>query len=300
MNNHSKRRLGISLPELMSDKNFAPRNLFKAEARQPEITLDDIVPGNENPRQVFHPDKLDELALSIREKGVVQPIVLRKNPDREPSYLIVAGERRWAAARKAGCKKIPAVVLKVDHKQAMEIALIENVQRDDLSPIEEGNAYARLIDEFDYSQEEIATFVGKSRSYVANLIRLRKLPRDVQTMINNHEISAGQARPLIGNPDAVQLARDIVENQINAREAEKLAPNRREKPNGNTGSHHSESLRTGEGSPSSLAQQLALELGACLGARVGVSTKKHGGGSITIRYKNARHLQDIIAAIRKG
>jgi len=173
-------------------------------------------------REDFSGDQLEELANSIREKGVMQPLLVR--PGGQPNlYEIIAGERRWRAAQKAGLHDVPVIVREVDDKEALELAIIENVQRVDLNPIEEAQGYGQLIEQFAYTQQDLADVIGKSRSHVANMMRLTKLPEEVQALIASGELSAGHARALIGVPDPVAAAKRVVEEGLNVRQAEALA-----------------------------------------------------------------------------
>ena len=187
-----------------------------------QVMLDDLVPSRFQPRQIFDDSSLNDLVDSIREKGVLQPLLVRPNPDNKNSYEIIAGERRFRASKKAGLTQVPVIVKEFDDKNALEIALIDNLQREDLNPLEEARAYVRLLKEFNYTQEELARVVGKSRSYVANMMRLLELPESVQHMLVSKQITVGHARSLLGVKNAEKVAKEIVKNGLSVRQTEQL------------------------------------------------------------------------------
>lgn len=186
------------------------------------VAIDRISPGPWQPRRQFDETGLEDLATSIRQHGVVQPLLVRPKPGAAEAYELIAGERRWRAAQRAGLHELPVVVRDADDRVAAEIALIENIQRRDLSAIEEAAGYARLMQEFDYTQEKLAAVIGKSRSHLANTLRLLNLPESVQAMINDGAVTAGQVRPLIGRDDAESLAREVASKGMSARQVETL------------------------------------------------------------------------------
>src|SRR5262249_21082040 len=215
-------RLGRGLASLIGDMG-AETNAPTPErprAGQRRVAIDFLHPNPRNPRRHFAAAELDELAASIKERGVIQPIAVRPAPGANGTFEIIAGERRWRAAQRAGIHDVPVVVLEVSDAEALELAIIENVQREDLNALEEAAGYSALGDEFKYSQDDIAKVVGKSRSHVTNMLRLLKLPESVQTFIRRGELSAGHARALIGHPHAEALARDIVARGLNVRQVE--------------------------------------------------------------------------------
>ncbi|WP_300295125.1 ParB/RepB/Spo0J family partition protein, partial [Ferrovibrio sp.] len=215
-----RRGLGRGLAALMGETakdgeaTAAPRGLR-------EIPIEQLKPNPYQPRKTFPREQLDELAQSIREKGVLQPLLVRKSAQ-AGAFEIIAGERRWRAAQIAKLHTLPAVVKEISDRDALEIGLIENLQREDLNAVEEAGAFLKLTDEFGYSAEQIAQVIGKSRSHVANILRLLQLPKSVVQMITEGRLSAGQARPLIGHPLAEQLAQRIIEGSLSVREVEKL------------------------------------------------------------------------------
>lgn len=215
-----KSRLGRGLASLIGEPTPA-RPRLPAEGEQRLAPIDQIRGGKLNPRKDFRDEELAELAESIRSKGLVQPIIVR--PDASGSgYEIVAGERRWRAAQKAGLHTVPVIVRDLDDREVLELAIIENVQRSDLNAIEEAGGYRELVERFDYSQEQLSEIIGKSRSHVANTLRLLKLPEPVQAMVQNGQLTAGHARALIGRADAEDLARQILDQNLNVREVEAL------------------------------------------------------------------------------
>lgn len=214
-----KKGLGKGLEALISSTN----QLEESSRNVLELKINDVEPNAEQPRKVFDQEKLETLAQSIKEHGVVQPIIVRKEGAR---FIIVAGERRWRASKMAGLKTIPVVVKDLSDKEVMEIALIENLQREDLNPIEEAEAYQRLMNEFEMTQEDVSKVVGRSRAAIANSVRLLSLARDVQEMISDGRLTSGHARTLItiaDNQRQKELATQIVEKGLNVRETEKLA-----------------------------------------------------------------------------
>lgn len=218
-----RRGLGRGLAALMGEP--APGS-EAAAARAPsagvrEIPIEQLKPNPYQPRKHFDPQALEELSQSIRAKGVLQPLLVRRAKDGQ-GYEIIAGERRWRASQLAKIHAVPVVIKEITDRDAVEIGLIENLQREDLNPMEEAGAFLQLVDEFSYSQDQIAQVIGKSRSHVANILRLRQLPKSVVQMIIAGKLSAGQARPLIGHPLAEQLAQRIVEGQLTVRQVEKL------------------------------------------------------------------------------
>ena len=186
------------------------------------LPIEWINPGPWQPRQIFEADALAELAVSIRQRGLIQPILVRENPKKPSRYELIAGERRWRAAQLAKLHEIPAIISEFSDKEAGELSLIENIQRQDLSVIEEADGYQRLIDNHNYTQENLSGIIGKSRSHIANLLRLRQLPGSVKAMLAAGILSMGQARPLIGHPDAAELADKIVKQNLSARAVEAL------------------------------------------------------------------------------
>ena len=216
-----KSRLGRGLASLIGDAPVTqPR--IPPEGEQRMVPIEQVRAGKLNPRKTFNEDDLTDLANSIREKGLVQPILVRPEPGASNSYEIVAGERRWRASQRAGLHTVPVIVRDLPDQEVLELAIIENVQRADLNPIEEAAGYQELIERYAYTQERLAEVIGKSRSHLANTLRLLKLPGTVQSMVSDGKISAGHARALVGRDDAEAIAQKIVESQLNVRDVEAL------------------------------------------------------------------------------
>ena len=218
-------KLGKGLKELLNDESLSKRVEFiqsNSQDYKKDIELDKIIPNPFQPRKFFDPVKLKELSESIKQKGVLTPILLRKKGDSQ--YELVAGERRFRASKMAGLNKIPAIIVDFDDQDMSEVAIIENIQREDLTPLEEAKAYVELIKVYNYTQKELATKVGKSRSYIANIMRLLKLPEEVQDMLNNHELTQGHIRVLVGlsKEDALMYANIVKTKKLNVRETERL------------------------------------------------------------------------------
>ena len=228
----TQRGLGKGLSALISENYVSPP--AAAAAAKPSATeaaaggvytlpMSKLHAGKFQPRNQFDPGMLTELAESIRKNGVMQPIIVRPSSTQAGKYEIVAGERRSRAAQMAGLEQIPVIIREIPDKQALELALVENIQRQDLSPLEEAGGYQRLIEEFDYTQDELAATIGKSRSHVANLLRLLSLPEEIRSMLDKGELTAGHARALIGVPNAVELAYEVARRGLNVRQAERLS-----------------------------------------------------------------------------
>lgn len=245
--------------------------------------------NRQQPRERFDADQINELVASIKEQGILQPILVR--PIGSDRFEIVAGERRWRAAQRAGLHEVPVVVRKFSDEEALQIAIIENVQRQDLSPIEEARAYKRLAEDWDHTQEQVAKLVGKSRPHVANLMRLLRLPAKVQAMINRGQLSMGHARALVGNAAAEELARQIVARGLNVRQAEALA--RRGLQSGRLKGARKEK----DADTRALEQRLSAELGL----QVDIDHKgEKKGGKVTIRYKTLAQLDYLISKLNSS
>ena len=212
MNSQIKKGLGRGLSSLIGET--------KVEAKTNKLSLSDIVPNKFQPRKVFDEENLQDLTNSIKERGVIQPIIVRKSNSDNSKYEIIAGERRWLAARKAGLHDIPVVVTEADDLKSLEFAIVENVQRHDLNPLEEAQGYKRLIDEFSYDQDKVSKFIGKSRSYITNSLRLLNLPSDVLNLFREKKISPGHAKILVGLENASFIANKIIENKLSVRQSE--------------------------------------------------------------------------------
>lgn len=280
-----RRRLGRGLSALLGDETEDYASLDKTLVAR-SVPIETLTPGRFQPRRHFDEIDLASLADSIREKGVLQPIVVRRLEGQAADYEIIAGERRWRAAQRAQLHEVPVLVRDLSDQDALEIALIENLQREDLNAVEEANAYQRLMDEFAHTQEVLAKTVGRSRSHVANTLRLLTLPDSVQALIVDGSLSAGHARTLIGAADPEGMARQIVAQGLSVRAAEQLAQADRPKP-------AKPRTRTEKD-----ADTIALErdLSGMLGLTVSIRPRGEGGraGALTIEYKNLDQLDDVL------
>jgi len=289
--NEKPSRLGRGLAALIGDMApiEAPRAADNANGGQRRLPVEFLIANRANPRRDFDSDQLDELTSSIREKGVMQPLLVR--PTTDPNqFEIIAGERRWRAAQRAGLHDVPVVVREVDDKEALELAIIENVQRVDLNPLEEAQGYEQLIEQFSYTQQDLAQVIGKSRSHVANTLRLLKLPREVRDMVTNGLLTAGHARTLITAEDPAAVAREIVERGLSVREAEALSQRGVARPAADkTPATHVERD----------ADLVALEkrLSDAIGLKVAVAAKKDGSGTVQIGYRTLEQLDTVLAML---
>ena len=273
-----KKGLGRGISSLIGDtKNTSLKN---------KISISEIVRGKYQPRKIFNKESLDELANSIRERGVVQPIIVRKSKEFNNKYEIVAGERRWLASQNAGLNEIPAVVIEADDIKALEFAIVENVQRSDLNPVEEATGYKRLVDEFGYDQEKVGKFIGKSRAHIANCLRLLTLPKDVVNLLETGKITQGHAKVLVGMENANLLAKKIVEKKLSVRQVENLV-NLFKKPK-----------KMKLISKDSNLKDLENTLINKLGIRVSIKNKRNNTGSISFNYKDLDQLNKIIYVIK--
>ena len=277
--------LGRGLSALMGETDIPENktNDIKSDTTMDQVVqvlITNLVPSRFQPRQVFDDVSLNDLADSIREKGVLQPLLVRPNPEKEGSFEIIAGERRFRASKKAGLLQVPVIIKNFDDKNALEIALIDNLQREDLNPLEEAKAYIRLLDEFHYTQEELARVVGKSRSYVANMMRLLDLPESVQKMLVNKEITVGHARSLLGVEGAEKLARTVIKKGLSVRQIEKLV-SKKDKTQ-NVQSEKDKDITSFE-----------HDLSKLLGAKVAIRWNgKHG--TVVIHYQNLEKSDTIL------
>ncbi|MEE8578722.1 MAG: ParB/RepB/Spo0J family partition protein [Hyphomicrobium sp.] len=278
----ARSRLGRGLASLIGEPTPG-QPVLPPEGEQRLVSTADLKPGRLNPRKDFRDDELAELADSIRNKGLVQPIIVRPVAG---GYEIVAGERRWRAAQKAGLHTVPVIARDLEDKEVLELAIIENVQRADLNSIEEASGYRELVERFDYSQEQLSEIIGKSRSHVANTLRLLKLPESVQAMVRNSELTAGHARALIGRDDAEELAHHIIEHDLNVRQVEALAQGGDEVGHGG-GSTRSVREKDAD------TRAFENELSAALGLKVEVKRGSGESGNLIIKYGNFDQLDYI-------
>lgn len=276
----------------------APASKASPTSGQTTLPIKALQSGKYQPRSHFALEKLQELADSIAHNGIMQPILVRPLPEKG-SYEIVAGERRWRAAKLADLTEVPVIIREMTDKVALELALVENIQRADLSPVEEGAGYQRLIDEFDYTQEELAEVIGKSRSHIANILRLQSLPEELKEMMDKGELSMGHARALLGSKNPLELAQEVVRKGLNVRQTEALT---RRDPNKPIGRPRKSAGTAGQGavaaySPNGSKDQdiIALEdtLSENLGLRVSIDDRGNSG-QINIQYNTLEQLDDIL------
>jgi ParB family chromosome partitioning protein len=284
-------RLGRGLAALIGDMApiDAPRVADHANGGPKRLPVEFLIANRANPRRDFDSDQLDELTSSIKEKGVMQPLLVR--PSEDPNiFEIIAGERRWRAAQRAGLHDVPVIVREVDDKEALELSIIENVQRVDLNPLEEAQGYEQLIEQFSYTQQDLAQVIGKSRSHVANTLRLLKLPREVRDMVSNGQLTAGHARTLITADDPMALAQEIVARGLSVREAEALSQQGVDKP---------AKTRLGSTPMPRDADIIALEkrLADALGLKVALAYKLDGSGTLQINYRSLEQLDSVLALL---
>lgn len=291
-----QRGLGRGLSALLSEQASETVAIdgHNAPAGVRVVPIESLKPNPDQPRKIFGPEDLEELSASIRDKGVLQPILVRSHPRDEGVWQIIAGERRWRASQLARLTEVPIVVREMDDVEVFEVAIIENVQRADLTPLEEADAYRALMDRFGRTQDQVAGVVGKSRSHVANTLRLLQLPEDVLWYVRNGKISAGHARALITAPNPGELAEQIVNDGLNVRQAEALARRSAEGPK-------AAKARPAGASGESSADVAALEqdLADALGLKVQLADKG-GKGEITIRYGTLEQLDDLCRRLMRG
>ena len=249
------------------------------------IAISDLKRNKYQPRTIFDEEKLEELSLSIKENGIVQPIAVRPNKNDPGKFEIVAGERRWLAAQKAGLNEVPVIILNVDDQKSLEIAIVENVQRQDLNIIEEAKGYQRLSKEFGYDHDKISKFMSKSRSHISNTLRLLTLPDDVVGLLEEGKLTAGQARPLIGMPNASEIAENIAKKKVAAREVEAMAKRTKTKI--------SEKIED----PNIIFVRNELE--SKLGLNVEIMNKKNNSGKVVIKYKTLDQFELISKLLTK-
>ena len=299
MNSVQNNRLGKGLSALMSDdysSSIDEDTPISKDAAQGQQTIEvgELVSGKFQPRHRFAENYLDELAESIRKNGIMQPIVVRRAPENADKYEIIAGERRWRAAQIAGLTEVPIIIRKIDDQQALELALVENIQRQDLTPLEEAAGYQRLIDEFSYTQEELSSTVGKSRSHVANLLRLLSLPESIKDYLDSDQLTMGHARALLKAPDPEAMAEQVVKRGLNVRQTENLC--KINMPDNGKKKSRKKNTASDNSTPKAKDPDiLALEetLSESLGLRVGIDDEGQSG-KITITYESLSQLDDVL------
>ena len=278
--NKIKKGLGRGLSSLIGET--------KVETKTNKLLLSDIIPNKFQPRKNFDEENLEDLTNSIKERGVIQPIIVRSSNSDNSKFEIIAGERRWLAARKAGLHDIPVVVTEADDLKSLEFAIVENVQRHDLNPLEEAQGYKRLIDEFSYDQEKVSKFIGKSRSYITNSLRLLNLPTEVLRFVEEKKITAGHAKILVGLENALFVANKIIEKKLSVRQAEKFVNIFKKKKN---------SLSI---SKDSNIKNLEKEISEKIGLNVSINNNKKNKGTITFSYQDIEQLNKIIEIVKKN
>ena len=285
MTTGKKKGLGRGLSALFGDTSLKEKKTSSNQSNM--IAIADLTRNPYQPRQNFKEDKLEELANSIKKNGVIQPIAVRVCKSGSKKYEIVAGERRWLAAQRAGLHEIPVTILDLSDVESLEVAIVENIQRDDLNPIEEARGYKRLNDEFKYDHESISKLMSKSRSHVSNTLRLLTLPSDVISMLEEGSLSSGQARPLIGISNASSIAEEIVAKNYSARKVEYLIRNKKVSKSG---------LKSAD--PNILSIQEKIE--KSLGLKVNILNKKNNSGKISIEYKNLDQFELLSDLLSKN
>ena len=277
-----KKGLGKGLSALFGD---IEKKVDNNQIKKSVIAISDLQRNKYQPRTIFDQEKLEELSMSIKENGVIQPIAVRPNKYDVGKYEIVAGERRWIAAQKAGLNEVPIIVLDVDDQKTLEIAIIENVQRQDLNIIEEAKGYQRLSKEFGYDHDKISKFMSKSRSHISNTLRLLTLPEDVIGLLEEGKLTAGQARPLIGMPNASEVAENIAKKKVAAREVEAMVQQKKGKVSEKIDDPNISFVRN--------------EIESRLGLNVEIINKKNNSGKIVIKYKTLDQFELISKKLRK-
>ena len=280
MESRLKKGLGRGLSSLLGDST--------KEIVTSKVSIKDITRNKFQPRKHFAKENLEELTNSIKEQGVIQPIVVRPNKSSEGKYEIIAGERRWLASQNAGLHEVPVVILNVDDVKSLEFAIVENVQRQDLNPIEEARGYQRLVNDFNYNQEKLSKFIGKSRSYIANSLRLLSLPEEVLLMVEQGNLSAGHARTLIGLNNSVHVAKKIIQKKLSVRQSEILVRQFRDKKFKLIAKKDSNIL------------DLQKVLEEKTGLSVSIHNKKNNTGTISFNYRDLEQLDKLIDTIKNN
>ena len=283
MSSGKKKGLGRGLSALFGDQPPKEKNIVKGSNK---VSISDLSRNPYQPRNIFDEKKLDELSQSIKKNGIIQPIAVRQNKSEAGKFEIVAGERRWLAAQRAGLHEIPVNILELSDVESLEVAIVENIQRDDLNPIEEARGYKRLFDEFNYDHENISKLMSKSRSHVSNTLRLLTLPEDVISMLEEGSLTSGQARPLIGLSNASSIAEEVVSNNYSARKVEYLVKSKKSNTS-NKSKYDANTIRTEE------------RIEKILGLKVNILNKKNNSGKISIEYKDLDQFQLISDLLTK-
>ena len=275
-----KKGLGRGLSSLLGDSSK------KIETNK--VSINDLIRNKFQPRKYFNKESLEELTHSIKEQGVIQPIVVRPDKSLDGKYEIIVGERRWLASQNAGLHEVPVVILNVDDVKSLELAIVENVQRQDLNPIDEARGYQRLIDDFNYNQDKLSKFIGKSRSYIANSLRLLSLSEEILLMVEQGNLSAGHARSLIGLQNSVDIAKKIIQKKLSVRQAEVLARRFRNKK--------FELIHKKDSNILDLQRVLEEKTGLS----INITNRKNNSGTISFEYKDLDQLDKITNAIKNN
>ena len=275
-----KKGLGRGLSSLIGET--------KVEPQKNQVSISDILPNKYQPRKIFEESKLEDLTNSIKQRGIIQPIIVRKSNDDKSKFEIIAGERRWLAAQRAGLHNVPVVITDADDLKSLEFSIVENVQRNDLNPLEEAQGYKRLIDEFSYDQEKVSKFIGKSRSYITNSLRILTLPENVIKLIESQKLSSGHAKILVGLENATFVANKILEKKMSVRQSEKFVQLFKNKK------HKSKNSKD--------TNIIALELSISnkIGLNVDIQNNKRNKGKISFEYKDLGQLNKIIDIIKSN
>ena len=276
----SKKGLGRGLSSLIGDSD-------KIDDKK-NVSISSLVRNKYQPRKKFDEFSLEELTNSIRERGIIQPIIVRPSSDEKDKFEIIAGERRWQAAQYAGLHQVPVIVINADNLKSLEFAIVENVQRKDLNPIEEAEGYKRLIDEFSYDQDKVSRFIGKSRAHISNCLRLLSLPQEIKELIVEEKLSQGHAKILVGLDNAILLARKIISKKLSVRQTENLVRMMKSSPNSNS--------KKKDPNIVSLEEELTDKIGM----RVFVKNKRNNSGTISLEYKEADQLDRLVAIIKQN
>ena len=276
--NKIKKGLGRGLSSLIGET--------KIDIQKNKISISDIVPNKFQPRKIFDKENLNDLTQSIKERGILQPIIVRKSNDDNSKFEIIAGERRWLAAQRANLHEVPVVITEADDLKSLEFAIVENVQRHDLNPLEEAQGYKRLIDEFSYDQEKVSKFIGKSRSHITNSLRILTLPVEVIKLIEAQKLTAGHAKILVGLENASFVANKIIEKKLSVRQAEnfvKIFKNKRQRP---------------DKSKDANIKDLELSVSDKVGLNVVIQNNKNNKGKVILEYKDLDQLNKILDIIK--
>ena len=278
--NKIKKGLGRGLSSLIGET--------KVDIQKNKIAISDIVPNKYQPRKIFDEDNLNDLTQSIKERGILQPIIVRKSNDDNSKFEIIAGERRWLAAQRANLHEVPVVITEADDLKSLEFAIVENVQRHDLNPLEEAQGYKRLIDEFSYDQEKVSKFIGKSRSHITNSLRILTLPGEVIKLIETQKLTSGHAKILVGLENAFFVANKIIEKKLSVRQAEnfvKIFKNKKQRP---------DKLKDAN------IKDLEIFISDKIGLNVVIQNKKNNKGKISFEYKDLNQLNKIVDIIKSN